>query len=129
MGLFGFGKKKNDLADIGLGSDQQSIDQQNQPYGNDLNSGLNLDALNNSQNSGVDSFGNPRANMNYDSSFEQSIQRSGGMPSSGIDISKDMQIVIAKLDAIKAEISNISHRLDMLEAKNNQQQAQQKRYW
>lgn len=137
MGIFDFMKKKkeDDFSSLGLGSSQTNFFEQQNPYGaTDLNSGLNLGGLNNNtgEQQQFDPFGNPRAKMDYTPSYEQSMQRSPGMNNSSGDLSKDMQIIIAKLDAIKAEINNISHRLDMLESRNQHQnpyQQQQKTYW
>ncbi len=94
-------------------------------------SGLQLDGLNQeSTQPAVDSFGNPRSQRSMDSSFESSPAYTPPAQSSG-GSNKDMELILAKLDAIKAEITNISHRLELLETKNKPQPQSQnpnKRY-
>jgi hypothetical protein len=134
--LFGFGKKKSD-ADLPLDFQAQGMSNYNpgmgqnpNPYGDsmlDQNSGLKLSELNGNQESGFregsfDSFGNPRINPKVES-FDYGR---GQQQVPGQDNSKDLQLIIAKLDAIRSEITNINHRLDNIERKQNE--PQQKKY-
>ncbi len=96
----------------------------------DLDSGVNLPGTE-SQENNFDSFGNPRTNRF--SSYEQDIQQHNPytqqhtyqQQASG-DVSKDLQIIIAKLDALRAEVANLSHRLEAVERGHGQQQ---KKFW
>ena len=106
MGLFGMFKKKEEAGTDDLFKDTPSVMQQGARQGMpaadplaDINSGLSLGSLNTPQNIQFDSFGNPKRERNYESEFSPSAH----MPSQSGDISKDIQIIIAKLDAIKAE--------------------------
>lgn len=140
MGFLGFGKKKEKdplqaLEELNLGDD---MSQQN-PYlqdQNSMNSGMQQNPNFSQDNSGMqdastqrfDSFGNPMRDP-YDSQAQQQMYNQSPSQSQGTD-SRDIQLIIAKLDAIKAEISNISHRLEFLETQNRPQQQQtgQRRY-
>lgn len=145
MGLFNFKKKSSvpDInADFGQGFQNQGINdynsgmgmQSSMPKGGyhdpmlDSNSGLKLADLNSPQDSGmggvqggIDSFGNPRVQQrveNYEYRQNSSVSQQ--------DNSKDFQIIIAKLDAIRSEITNINHRLDNIE--RQQKENPQKKY-
>jgi hypothetical protein len=134
--LFGFGKKKSeselpaDFASQGMSSYTPGMMQNQNPYGDpmmDQNSGLKLSELSGAQDTGFreggfDSFGNPRINPKV----ENLDYGRGQQQFSGQDTSKDLQLIIAKLDAIRSEITNINHRLDNIERKQNE--PQQKKY-
>ena len=129
MGLFGMFKKKEEAGTDDLFKGTPAVMQQGARQGMpaadplaDINSGLSLGSLNTPQNIQFDSFGNPKRERNYESEFSPSAH----VPSQSGDISKDIQIIIAKLDAIKAEVSNIDHRLEMLE--RQQQPSSQRKY-
>lgn len=143
MGLFGFLKKKDaslesplDAASQGMpgsGFNQGFGQGKNNPYldpMSDRNSGLNLADLNSQnqgfgqQESGFDSFGNPRIAQKVESYEYGKPQQFGAQ-----DNSKDFQIIIAKLDAIRSEITNINHRLDNIERHQTEQPAQKKYPW
>jgi hypothetical protein len=140
MGLFGFGKKEQPPVDAykdfnaTIGSQDNMQPQTfNSGYNDpmmDSNSGLKLADLNspqqdfglNGQQGGTDSFGNPRVPSkveNYDYKQQQQFTPQQ-------DTSKDMQLILAKLDTIRSEITNINHRLDNIE--RHQQEAPQKKY-
>ncbi len=136
MGLLGFGKKKKDAelpSDFGAQGMQdysQGLGQaKNSMYGDpmmDSNSGLKLADLNNqdvgfNQQGGFDSFGNPRIAPKVES-FDYNRQQQFAPQ----DNSKDIQLILAKLDAIRSEITNINHRLDNIE--RHQTETQQKKY-
>jgi hypothetical protein len=138
MGLFGFGKK-NKVTEVSTDFASQSMPDFNQgfgqgrnnPYGDPLtnqNSGLKLADLNNQdlgfnpQESGVDSFGNPRVAQRVENYDYNKTQQFGAQ-----DNSKDFQLILAKLDAIRSEITNINHRLDNIE-RHQTEQPQQKKY-
>lgn len=114
MGLFGFGKKKEFSSPDPLQS-TTGLDSSL-----DLDSGLKLDGLNSSDSSSpvFDSFGNPRSQKSYES--PSTFTPTQASPPAGGDISKDMELILAKLDTIKAEITSMSHRLELLENKSRQ---------
>ncbi|MGV8161724.1 MAG: hypothetical protein ACP5N2_00145 [Candidatus Nanoarchaeia archaeon] len=137
MGLFGLGKKKGDpLAEFNPSNMGGSIDTNPQSFNTgytdpmmDPNSGLKLADLNpqnqdtafNQTQSPMDSFGNPRPQSRMET-FES--KQTSFAPSQ--DTSRDLQLIIAKLDAIRSEITNINHRLDNIE--RHQQETPQKKY-
>ncbi|MCF7866289.1 hypothetical protein K9L67_03220 [Candidatus Woesearchaeota archaeon] len=141
MGLFGIGKKKDDdplRALQELENETNSNFGNDQDYGQQFNQQQNFDQQGIGQNPDIqfnqqqepqkfDSFGNPmrsQSNQNISSAIPDQYNS----PQSQ-DNSKDLQLIIAKLDAIKSEMTNISHRLEMLENQNNQQpQQNQRRY-
>ena len=96
----------------------------------DPNSGLKLADLNepqdnnsfNQQSAGMDTFGNPRPQSKFDNFESRPAQSYAPVQ----DTSKDLQLILAKLDAIRSEITNINHRLDNIE--RHQQDAPQKKY-
>lgn len=123
MGFLGFGKKKKDSIESDLaGLDNSLSSDSGMDFGNYGDPGQQFNNQQASQQ--FDSFGNPRPQQRFEQAYPQSFQ---GQPqqASQNDYSKDMQIIIAKLDALRAEIQNISHRLDNLE----KQKDQNKRYW
>lgn len=141
MGLFGFGKKAKE-GEFNSGFSGESIGGMNSQNSqnmdmsggfpvasfdplNESNSGLKLADLNantdNGIQGGVDSFGNPRPKVRPEN-FEYRQPQS--MPSQ--DYSKDLEIIIAKLDTIRSEINNINHRLDNIE--RTQKEAPPKKY-
>lgn len=144
MGLFGFLKKKDNFLETPLDASSQGMPSSgfNQGFGqgksnpyidsmSDRNSGLNLADLNSQnqgfggqQESGFDSFGNPRIAQKVES-YEYGKPQQFGVQ----DNSKDLQIIIAKLDAIRSEITNINHRLDNIERHQTEQPAQKKYPW
>jgi hypothetical protein len=140
MGLFGFGKKveapldtfKDYNSALG-GQDNMQAQTFNSGYSDplmDSNSGLKLADLNapqqdmgfNAQQGATDSFGNPRVQQKVDN-YEYKQQSTSQIDTS---TSKDMQLILAKLDTIRSEITNINHRLDNIE--RHQQEAPQKKY-
>jgi hypothetical protein len=140
MGLFGFGKKEK-VADVttDFSAQSQSMPDFNQGLGqgkslygdplSDQNSGLKLADLNTqntgfNQQGGFDSFGNPRVAQRVET-FDYNKQQQFGAP----DNSKDMQLILAKLDAIRSEITNINHRLDNIERHQTEQPPQKKYPW
>ncbi len=125
MGLFGFGKKKEvlDTNIPGYGNDSNlglDLSEHKDPL-MDLNSGLKLDEL---QNKDVDSFGNPRPSRQSLPSFENVSTQP--QPSNSTDISKDLQIIMAKLDAIRAELNSLHHEVESL--KRQQPPQQERKY-
>jgi hypothetical protein len=145
MGLFGFGKKKDNV-DFSkeFGATPGMPDFNNPQTGQfgatgmtndpmmDPNSGLKLADLNaqgqdagfgqqQAQGQAFDSFGNPRPQTRGEN-FEYKPQQQVAAQ----DNSKDMQLILAKLDTIRSEITNINHRLDNIE--RHQQEPQQKKY-
>lgn len=111
-----FGKKDEPSFDSSYGK-EKSFD--------DLDSGLNLPGTENQENN-FDSFGNQRPNRF--SAYDQEVQPQNayGQQHASGDTSKDLQIIIAKLDALRSEVANISHRIEALE---RQQGQQQKKFW
>jgi hypothetical protein len=139
MGLFGFGKKDklNDIPnDFGTPNNMNFNAGQGQPnsglYQDPLmtqNSGLKLADLNTQDTGfnaapGVDSFGNPRVAQRTET-FDYG--KSQQMPMH--DNSKDFELILAKLDAIRSEITNINHRLDNIERHQTEQSTQKKYPW
>ena len=145
MGLFGFKKKKADsFSDSSLSSDnpfgspsQQSSQQSSQGVGNDSSrsdfsgfssQGMYGDSSNPSNPPGGnhESYNPPdpfSSNMNPSSSYSP-IDRDGGaqnqnhgqtQPGHHSMSSKNMEIVLSKLDAIRLAIQNIDHRLAVIE--------------
>ncbi len=119
-GLFGKKKEEPDFKPAtGLDKDKGF---------DDLDSGLNMPGMEN-QGDSFDSFGNQRP-QKFSNPFEQEVPQQQSYPQSGHqasgDMSKDLQIIIAKLDALRSEVANISHRLEALERKQGQQQ---KKFW
>ena len=115
MGFFNnIFKKKDPLDDIGglPGSNQgMGFTPGADPMAG-LNTGLDFEQDNQNQ---FDSFGNnrPRQRENtYEpkSNFGPQLQ----------DNSKDLQILIAKIDALRAEVANLSHKIEDLERKQDQ---------
>ena len=116
-----FGKKEEPSFESTFGK-EKSFD--------DMDSGLNLPGMEN-QESNFDSFGNQKINRYspYDQEPQQHnpyAQQPYQQQASG-DTSKDLQIIIAKLDALRSEVANISHRLEALEKNHGGQQ--QKKFW
>lgn len=124
MGLLDVFKKKKESEGYG---------QEDFGLNNDINSGLNIPkddlfkdesgSLNNSMNDnsfGDSSMGSFNKNNPFESKgvvsggFNQSGQQQPSQGGSG-DFGKDLQIIIAKLDALRAEVQSINHRLDNLE--------------
>lgn len=128
MGLFGFGKKK-EVQNQESGFDTQSnnlgldLSEHKDPM-MDVNSGLKLGELQDEPQQ-FDSFGNPKSNRQssalpqFDSSQNLSSQGSS-------DISKDLQIIMAKLDAVRSELNSLHHEIESL--KRQQPQQEQKKY-
>jgi hypothetical protein len=136
--MFGFGKKKSEPVSSSLNLDGfgglQNTNTATQGVGytdplTDQNSGLNLANLNNTQDNGLggqqqgalDSFGNPRPqprSENFEYSQHPAAQQQ--------ETSKDLQLILSKLDTIRSEITNINHRLDNIE--RHQQETPQKKY-
>jgi len=127
MGIFDgiFKKKKSSLdfpEDGGLSGEP----------GSDLSSGLDKSFGGQDSNlGGFDSFGNPTPTKGVER-MDEPISSFGTPASSSInsDMSKDIQLMIAKLDAIKAEVSHINQRVEIIERRlsSETQQPQQKRY-
>ncbi|MGV8168847.1 MAG: hypothetical protein ACP5N3_02220 [Candidatus Nanoarchaeia archaeon] len=134
MGLFGLGKKKDSGKDFdlgGMGGIPENTPQSfNSGYNDpmmDPNSGLKLNDLNSQgqdagfgQQTGMDSFGNPKPQPRGE--YFESKSQAYTPPQ---ESSKDMQLVLAKLDTIRTELTNIHHRLDNIE---KQQEQPQKKY-
>lgn len=79
----------------------------------ELDSGLNLPS-----DESTDSFGNPKTTQrpsSYDSPTPQTTT-----PDTHTQNNRDMELIIAKLDAIKAEVSHIHNRIENLEKKANE---------
>lgn len=139
MGLFDFMKKKEDFSDSSLPSDN-NFGYQSQNGSNITNSdsskadfsgfssqGMygNSSNSSNSQNGDDGSYNPPdpfNNNMNPSSSYSP-IDRDAGMqhqnasnhPGHHSVSSKNMEIVLSKLDAIRLAIQNIDHRLSTIE--------------
>lgn len=132
MGFLDFFKKKKESDfisrdDTGIESDSFKSD----PF-MDSDSGLNLPkddvgASSNPYLQSQDSMNkNPFQKYRQQDSFEyeqNNNQYNNQHNSSQTSDQKDLQIIIAKLDALRAEVQAINHRLDGLERKNN------KRMW
>ncbi|MFP4567357.1 MAG: hypothetical protein ACLFN8_00280 [Candidatus Woesearchaeota archaeon] len=95
----------------------------------DSNSGLNLPQENNVTD---DPFKDPFAKQNtvqnpfkkysnQDTQYEQQNYNNQVQQTQGQE--KDIQIIIAKLDALRAEVQTLSHKIDKIEQK------QQKKMW
>lgn len=90
---------------------------------NDMSSGLDnsmgFDQNMNSQGTsqqGFDSFGNPAPKKTTFEEVDHPISSFSQNQSGGAsDMSKDIQLMIAKLDAIKAEVSHINQRVEIIE--------------
>ena len=140
MGFLGIGKKKDDdplkaleelekqtenTNQMQTPSQQQNFEQQNFRQQNFDQNDMNFGQQESPQK--FDSFGNPmRDNSNQNVSSAMPDQYTNPQ---GNNNSKDTELILAKLDAIKSEMANINHRLDKLENnQNNQQQTSQRRY-
>jgi hypothetical protein len=123
MALFGNMFKKKEAENLNTGNaGTNTMQGLGSETGLDLDSGLKLNSLNPqpfTENPNFDSFGNPKKDRSYEREYNQPQQN---MPNQ--DVSKDMQIVLAKLDAIKAHIDNIDRRMELME----RQQSTQKKY-
>lgn len=103
-------------------------------FGEDLSSGLDLAELNDDKtglfneekSQGKDEVFNP--NFNFDSQDETSFnpsaygqsskgfeQNNNNNSSGGSESSKTQELILAKLDTIRSELSNVQHRLDKIE--------------
>jgi len=118
MGFMGniFKKKEPDfgLSDNNLGLEKNDVS---------LNSGMDqsLGMTNNNEEPKFDSFGNPTPERRYSEPNVNSLSSSQGNQAfqDNNNLSKDIEIIIAKLDSIKSEVTTINHRLEMLERQNN----------
>jgi len=122
MGFMDFIKKRSDS---GLGSEASSFD-----IGK-----MESDAMNPAQSTPGTDFGrdhNPGQSMDYgmmnnSSSFGQpQMQQS---MSQGSDISKDIQMISLKLDAIKSELESMNQRLKSLESIAEREQSKTTKKW
>ena len=101
----------------------------------DLNSGLRMPEVNSQSSSfeggfeqpspGFDSFGNPKIQPKAEGFSQGSFNQSQNLAPTQ-DLSKDIQLILSKLDTIRSELTNLNHRLDNLE--RQQQEGQQKKY-
>jgi len=121
MGFLGFGKKKesNDMSIPGLesrGNFQSNlgldISEHKDPL-MDINSGLKLNELQD-ESPQFDSFGNPKPSRQSLPMFDNVQSNSNNSTSQSSDISKDLQIVLAKLDAIRSELNSLHHEIESL---------------
>jgi len=122
MAFLGLFKKKEPVAEpftANPGFNPGGAQQNPFDPGLDSDSGLRLNSIGNQE---VDSFGNPRPKASYEREFGFSQPQQMAAPNQ--DLGKDMQIILAKLDAIKAEVGSIDRRLEVIE----RQQSSQKRY-
>lgn len=87
----------------------------------ELNSGLDLPE----SESNTDSFGNPKSESRP-SSLDSNLSSQGYQTTENNNSnqyqanSRDTELILAKLDAIKAEVSHINNRLENLERKSNE---------
>ncbi len=128
MGFLDIFKKKTPLSDsntpnmnLGLNEDPFKSDPMM-----DTNSGLNLPKDNNDPMAFNDVFA--KSNMQQDplQKYQQQEQPMMHNPNTqNQNTEKDFQIVIAKLDALRAEVQTLNHKIENIE-KN---QAQRKKMW
>ena len=128
MGILDLFKKKqnfetNDSSNLGLNEDPFKSD----PL-MDTNSGLNLPQENNPdpfQNQQGDQFQQQDPFQKYKQPQEQQRyeQNNFNQNQTNTDVQKDMQIIMAKLDALRAEVQTLNHKIEKIEEK------QQKRMW
>jgi hypothetical protein len=116
MGLMDFLKKKSDS---GLGPEASSFDIGNTDYEKMNNPSLGKDY-------GASDLG-PSAEFSTmgSNSFGQSSQAM----SQGPDISKDLQMISLKLDAIKSELDSVNQRLKAIELIAEREQTKTAKKW
>ncbi|MCF7872224.1 hypothetical protein K9L97_04280 [Candidatus Woesearchaeota archaeon] len=134
MGLFGIGKNKEDplkaLQDLNLDNENENPTQLN-----NFNNQNNQDPLNDMDNFNsnptqnmqdrYDSFGNKMRNQD-EQPLPRFNQNQQTQQETNKDLDKDMQLILAKLDTIKAEITSMNHRLEIMESKNHDNQRRYK---
>jgi len=72
---------------------------------------------------GVDSFGNqlkPQSFDQYQQNNQPMNQSSFQNDTSSKDISKDLQLILAKIDTLRAEMTNVNQRLENIERQQEQ---------
>ncbi|PIN81468.1 hypothetical protein COV13_01045 [Candidatus Woesearchaeota archaeon CG10_big_fil_rev_8_21_14_0_10_32_9] len=121
MGFLGFGKKKesDNMSVPGLesrGNLQNNfgldLSEHKDPL-MDINSGLKLNDLQ-EEPPQFDSFGNPKVSRQPLPMFDNAQSNNNGSNNQSSDISKDIQIVLAKLDAIRSELNSLHHEIESL---------------
>jgi hypothetical protein len=118
------GKKQDDLGLGGFGADQGSMPDLNAPFGSpDAGFGMSQPAPSmQPMQPMMPSQGMPGQEFNPESSGYDRVPANAPQPYSSqqqnvseINIGKDLEIISAKLDAIKAELDSMSQRLKRLE--------------
>ena len=105
MGLFsGRKKEKEELPDFGLNKSKDVAGLGDLGSGLGDESGLELESL---KTNNADSFGNPSPKLR-NQEFERPEPRKD-------DFKKDMELIMAKLDTIRAEIASLNHKVENLE--------------
>jgi hypothetical protein len=129
MGILDLFKKKQDY-DVGDSGDSVNLGLNNDPFKSDplmdINSGLNLPQDNNPdpfQNHGGNQYQQQDPFQKYKHPGQNYEQNNYNQTQTNTDTQKDMQIIIAKLDALRAEIQTLNHKIEKIEEK------QQKRMW
>jgi hypothetical protein len=121
MGLMDFLKKRSDS---GLGSDASSFDIGNSSLDS---SSTPLSNLSNPSPDYQPEHLNPSMNL---SSMNSSFSQSSAQPmSQGPDMSKDLQMISLKLDAIKSELDAMNQRLKSLEMIAEREQSRSTKKW
>lgn len=135
-----FKKKEKDplaeLNDLNLGNDSSMQGQDSmqptfdpitgQPMGQ-YNQGNDMDS------GGVDSFGNPRVSSRVENTnFNTNPMTNQMQQQPQQDIGRDFELILAKLDTLRAEVSNLNQRIELMERNrqqsNEQPQQQNQRY-
>lgn len=132
MGLGNLFKKKNKEEPIPEMTQEQNMGLDEDPFKSDPfmdpNSGLNL-PQENPQN--MQQNQNPfkkYSQQNFEQEnphpgFDQNAPQQNNEQNTHKDFAKDLEIIIAKLDAIKAEVHTMNHRIENIERR------QQKKMW
>jgi hypothetical protein len=126
MGLMDFLKKKSDS---GLGSEAASFDIGNTDLnnpGHNMNSQEINPAMNYGEHMGQATDFSAMSGMNNNTFGQSSMQQS--MPQ-GSDISKDLEVISLKLDAIKSELDAMNQRLKSLESIAEREQLKTNKKW
>lgn len=125
-----FKKKDDPLKDLeNFGSGNLDSSQQD-PFATGMQQQDPMQQIQGQENpQGFDSFGNqikPRAFDQVQPNMQPMNQQNFQTTDNSKDISKDLQIILAKIDTIRSEITNINQRLENIE---RQQQQGRKYQW
>ncbi len=133
MGILDFFKRKKEPESTGYSDNNLGLKED--PFGADpfmdTDSGLNLPKDNSSsdpsttQSPFAQQESNPFKKYQEQSNFQEPSQNmNASQAHSGQEVNnKDLQIIIAKLDALRAEVQNLNHKVEGLERK------QQRKMW